>query len=135
MFKLHGKRWLCLLCGLAALGNAGCNDGDVDRLGRVWHRLESRGAAWTCDARHRLFCGWSALQTQTNSADVLRERVQMRLRMQKELAEVAIEVEVSEAKVTLKGEAPNGTLKQLAADLAQSTVGVEEVIDEMTAKE
>jgi hypothetical protein len=131
----HGRSWLCTLFGLASLCCAGCGNGDVDRLARVWHRIGCRAKEWSGGAHQKLSSGWSALQTQVNSPAVLRERVLARLQLDKGLTNTSIEVEVSGAIVTLRGTTPDQASRQKAVELAQGTVGVEQVVDELEAKE
>src|SRR5262245_34066200 len=135
MRRGHDKRWLRALCGIAGLFCAGCDEGDVDRLGRVWHCLCCRGKEWSGGARRKLSSGWSAMQTQINSPDVLREHVTTRLQLDKALANAAIEVEVEGAVVTVRGEVADPATRQRAVELARETIGVEQVIDELGPKE
>ena len=135
MIKQHSRRWLSLFCALISLAFCGCDKEDSERLARVWHRAESRVVSVTGGVRSRLADGWHSIQSRSTSPAALRERVAARLRMDKALAGSTLEVEVDGTKVTLRGEAPDAATKKRAVELAEGTLGVEEVADEMTAKE
>lgn len=65
----------------------------------------------------------------------LSARVENRLRWDRFLAEQSIEVVTTEpTTVTLRGMVSEAGMKQRAADLAKSTLGVEHVVDEMEVK-
>jgi hypothetical protein len=129
------RRWLNALCGLGGLCCAGCHDGDVDRLARVWHRLGCRVKDWTGGARQKVSNGWSAMEMQINSPAVICDRVRTRLSLDKGLANAAIEVEVESDVVTLRGDAPDLASRRRAVELAEGTIGVGQVVDELGPKE
>jgi hypothetical protein len=135
MKQMQRRRWLGMLCGLAALSSCGCSGGDADRLARVWHRVGARLLALTGGVRQRLTDGWTTIQTRSASPAALRERVSARLRMDKALASIPIEVDVEGGKVTLRGETPDAASRKRAVELAEGTLGVEQVLDELAAKE
>jgi hyperosmotically inducible periplasmic protein len=60
-------------------------------------------------------------------------RVYSRLRWDKQIQEASIDIEVrDESTVVLRGQAPSAAAKAKALQLAQDTVGVSQVIDEVT---
>jgi osmotically-inducible protein OsmY len=123
------------LCGLLALSLCGCSEVDTERLARIWHKVGLHVQALTVGAQHRLSSGWSAFKDRSDSPAALRDRITARLRLDKSLAESSIEIDVSGATVTLRGELENGAARQRAVELAQTTVGVEQVVDELGPKE
>jgi osmotically-inducible protein OsmY len=125
-------RWLC---GLVFLSCCGCSEDDTERLSRIWHNLGSRMHALTSGAQQRLSSGWSAFKDRSDNPAALRDRVASRLRNDRALAESDIEVEVNGTTVTLRGDAENMAGRQRAVELAKTTVGVEEVVDELGPKE
>lgn len=125
---------LILTCALLTTCS-GCTNGDVERLGRIWHRVGDRLNSLTSGVRARMSRSWTALREQSNAPAVLRERVACRLRLDKSLAASAIEVEVSGTTVTLRGSVPESAARKRAVELAESTVGVETVDDQMEPKE
>ena len=65
-------------------------------------------------------------------ADTLEGRVLTRLRWDKQLRDAAIEVHADEGVVELRGNVADEKQKQWAVQLAESTVGVERVTDNLT---
>jgi len=125
---------LILACGLI-LSCCGCHNDDVDRLARIWYCVGKRLHVVTGGVRAKLSRGWTAFQEQSNCSAVLRERVLSRLHLDKLLASSDIDVEVSGTTVTLRGQAPEAAARRRAVELAEGTVGVEKVDDEMEPKE
>jgi hypothetical protein len=121
----------CLLLGLCS----GCHNEDVERLGKVWHRVGEQLGHLTSGVRLRLSRGWCAVEGKSKSPTVLCERVLSRLRTDKSLSASTIEVTVAEATVTLRGSVPDAALRQRAVELARETLGVEQVVDELAPKE
>lgn len=123
------------LCGLFALSCCGCSEGDNERLARVWHSAGSRLHVLSGGALDRFSCGWSDFRTRSVPEKALRDRVTCRLRLDKALMECPITVEVRGSIVTLGGSLTDPAIRQRAVDLAQTTVGVEQVVDELGPKE
>jgi hypothetical protein len=127
-----GKRaalagWL----GLAVL-LGGCGREDVDRLGRVGRKAAARLEEATGGTRGKLANGWAALRS--SLGDTTPDgRVALRLRWDKTLA--GLEVTVTSAApgtVRLHGKAASLEQRQRAVSLAETTEGVEKVLDELT---
>jgi len=110
------------LCVLAA----GCNQQDVDGLGRVGKKVMAQARSAAGPLRDKFDSGVRGLAG-------LRERVQSRLQWDRQLADVAIEVHVSAAEVELKGSVKTEDQRRRAIELAESTQGVERVIDSLQA--
>jgi hypothetical protein len=74
---------------------------------------------------------WAELKTSVERMGV-HGRVYSRLRWDKEVQGASIDLEVTEkGVVSLKGEVPSSVAKQKAVRLAQDTVGVTQVVDEL----
>jgi osmotically-inducible protein OsmY len=58
-----------------------------------------------------------------------------RLRLDKGLADAEIDIEAKGSVVTIRGSLVDAALRQRAVELAQGTVGVEQVVDELGPKE
>lgn len=107
-----------LLCILFLL--AGCARQDADSLARIGRKLAERAGDWIGDVREQLDLG---------GGDSVQARVTQRLRWEKKLADVAIEVKAQGAEVELCGIVPDHALKLRALELAEATTGVQKVID------
>jgi hypothetical protein len=129
----HPNRRCAILaaCALAACLCAGCDNGDSERLARVWTHVGSNLHALSGGARERLSTTLRSLP----GDETLRGQVTSRLNLDKALAASTIEVQVSGTTVTLRGEVADPALRQRALDLAKETVGVEQVNDELGPKE
>ena len=123
-------RWLFWLC--LAFASAGCNGEDADRLARVYHRTAARFEDESAGTREKLSRGWHSLQGDPLAAASLRDRVAARLRLDRALAEAAIEVDADGDVITLRGEV-GAAQRRRAVDLAETTIGVEKVVNELTA--
>jgi osmotically-inducible protein OsmY len=116
--------WGCLLCGLALI-IAGCSKGDTERLARVGRKITEKVEANTND---RLNTGWQSFRANMKE-NGLTARVSTRLRWDSMLADTPIDVEASGGIVTLSGTVANLEQRRRAVALAESTVGVEKVVD------
>lgn len=123
-------RPLLLLCTLPLL--AGCSDSEVLRMRSVGDRMYDRGAKLVQHAWNEL--GQTLLDqpvsTKPVEPDVL-SKVQMRLKWDQALAEVDIQASQQEETITLAGTVKNDQQKQYALTLAEQTVGVKKVKDEV----
>jgi len=123
-------RPLLLLCTLPLLG--GCSDSEVLRMRSVGDRMYDRGAKLVQHAWDEL--GQTLLDqpvsTKPVEPDVL-SKVQMRLKWDQALAEVDIQASQQEETITLAGTVKNDQQKQYALTLAEQTVGVKKVKDEV----
>lgn len=113
------------IAGCFFLG-VGCNRQDVDGLGRIGRKLLDRSQVAVSPLREK----FDHTLTGIGSAG-LKIRVQQRLHNDKSLADVAVEVVVTQAAVELKGTLKRDDQRRRAVELAESTVGVERVTDHM----
>jgi hypothetical protein len=116
---------LCLF--VAACGLAGCNAEDTDRLTRVYRKLSDNFRDSTRPARDRLAGRLSSLPDLGN-------RVAARLHWDRALAGAAIEVEQQGEVIELRGAVADEDIRRRAVELAESTEGVEKVVDELTVE-
>lgn len=129
----------CLMVGSLFL--AGCARQDTEILARVGKQLGSKAQTATAPLRERLPFRITSATVDPAPADAkpvdrsLTDRVQLRLTGEKALAGVTIDVQVRGADVELKGMLANEDQKRRAVDLAESTVGVEKVIDSLQIRE
>jgi osmotically-inducible protein OsmY len=119
--------------GVALAASAGCG-GDVDRLASAGRLAGGKLEAATSNARVRLARGWESLQGGPETGS-LQDRVAARLRLDQGLAGARIDLVIEGATVTLKGVVPDTARRRRAVELAQTTVGVEKVTDELREKE
>ncbi|MFL5245191.1 MAG: BON domain-containing protein [Gemmataceae bacterium] len=111
--------------------SSGCDHEEVDRVNRVGQKVSERCQSAITGGENSLSAGLEAMRTNWNEAAV-DTRVSLRLRWEKSLADAAIKVSVTEGVVELKGTIVNESQRQTAVSMAKSTVGVENVKDEMT---
>jgi osmotically-inducible protein OsmY len=129
MRTIHKRGWCGLLLGLTLAG-AGCTRGDRERLGRVGRKIGEKATVVRESAGSRLHSGWQRLRVNLDAGG-LSTRVSTRLRSDKELVNTSIQVEAKGTEVTLKGAVANLSQRQRAVALAESTVGVETVVDRL----
>src|SRR4051794_12950757 len=89
------KWWLVL--GAGALG--GCSRQDTECLSSIGRKIMERASTATASCRERL----EGLKTSRSGIDDLQDRVTLRLRWDKVLADTPIEVIVSGQEIELKG--------------------------------
>jgi hypothetical protein len=116
------------LAALAAL-TCGCARQDKERLAVIGSRLSAKAEEWTWGSRSKLTAGWQALRTHWEELS-LDARVAARLRWDKTLAGAAIRTETSGTVVRLQGAVHDAAQRRRAVELASTTVGVENVIEE-----
>jgi osmotically-inducible protein OsmY len=120
--------WLC--GGLLALV-AGCNGNDVDSLGRVGRKIVTGVEDAAGGSQSKLATGFQALRGSLGESTV-DARVALRLRWDKELAQAPILVHlISPGVVQLDGDVAEPALRKRALELAESTRGVDRVIDNL----
>jgi len=124
---------LLVWLGLVLVASAGCNGEDTDRLTRVYHRTSANFEDASAGVRGKLSRGWHSLQGDPLASAPLRDRVAARLRLDRALADAPIEVDADENVITLRGEVAGADNRRRAIELAQSTLGVEKVVDELKA--
>lgn len=118
-------RFKSFLALLLLLG-AGCNRQDVDGLGRIGRRVLERSQAAVSPLRDRFDQTLKGIGTLG-----LRQRVLHRLHWDKSLVDAGIDVAVSENEVELKGTLKLDEQRRRAIELAETTVGVERVTDQL----
>ncbi len=119
-----GKRSGVTIClaGLLALVS-GCKRQDTESLGRIGRKVLDRAHVATAGFQEKL----SGLKGNLG----LHERVSHRLRWDKALAELTVEVNGTGAEVELKGIVKTADQKRRAVELAETTAGVERVSDSL----
>jgi BON domain len=121
--KEMGNFWkLVLLTALIAFGS-GCNNNDRDHLARAAGRAREKITDLTGESGHGLTTGWQAM--------ALDARVSARLRWDKTLMSERIQVQANGGLIELKGVVKDLTQRRRAVELAESTVGAEQVVDSL----
>lgn len=115
---------------LGSLPGVGCNSKDADHLAQIGRRTMGRAAAVTgkkSDAAssplQALRVGWEQLTVDA--------RVSARLQWDKTLADAAIQVRASSGVVELRGTVRDINQRRRAVELAETTAGVEKVVDRL----
>jgi BON domain len=119
--------WLVLLA--LAAGTTGCERQDAERLTRVGWKVADKLQGLVPDNTP-----WGASWS-TVSDISLEARVRARFEADKYLAPLNLEVIATDHGVRLRGRVTDEVLKRRAVDLAESTVGVEKVADELSSGE
>jgi hypothetical protein len=119
------RRWLLAVLVLTMSTLApGCTRQDNDALARIGRKLADRAEACFDEFKE-------GLHLDPSGGDSLENRVTHRIRWDKTLTDVAIEVKAKGAEIELTGMIADPMLKQRIVDLAESTAGVEKVIDHL----
>jgi len=113
-----------------AVSITGCNNEDTDHLARLGHKVAEKAEAALGGADGKLLSSFPAVGGDA-AQPTLSSRVSARLRWDKVLAEVRIEVNESGTTVELKGTVAEQAQKLRALELAESTEGVEKVTDKL----
>src|SRR5205823_14092575 len=130
-----GKAGRCWLVGLFALVLAGCSDQDTERLARVGQKVAGKIHGMAGGADTNLAIGLQAMRANWSDAS-LENRVSARLRWEKQLAEVRVEVKsAGNGVIELKGTVSNLQQRRRAVELAEMTEGVERVVDALELRE
>jgi osmotically-inducible protein OsmY len=122
-FLLQGAAVCVLVVGtaLSAVGQKQDSDSIGDKIDRGVRDVESK-----------LRESWGDIKRGTHRMTV-QGRVYARLYWDKSLADANLKIEAKDGGVVvLKGTVPNRDAKRRAVELAQSTVGVNETVDELT---
>lgn len=117
-----------------ALAACGCSQ-DADRLGRVCHKVAAKFDGVTEGLRGKLHNGAGAVRGSLSEAS-LDSRVALRLLWDKEMA--GAEVQVSAAGpgvVELRGTVADLRQRRRAIQLAETTVGIDNVHDALTVED
>ena len=120
-----------LLLGLlATLVGAGCTKQDPEKLARVGQRVSEKAEALTGGSHGRLASGWQALRADMDKM-ALDARISARLRWDKSLEGAKIQVFYHDGQIELKGQVRTFDQRQRAMQLANSTVGAENIVDSL----
>jgi osmotically-inducible protein OsmY len=126
----RGRRWRMLAVTLALCG---CSD-DADRLARVCRKTAAKFDGVTEGMRDKLHNGWGAVRGSVSEAS-LDSRVALRLRWDKDMNEADVQVRlVGPGAVELIGAVTDLSQRRRAVELAQTTAGVETVLDHLTVE-
>jgi osmotically-inducible protein OsmY len=115
---------------LAALALAGCSNEDTEGLARVARLSAAKVEEMTGGAPNKVAASFESMRANWNEL-ALDARVSLRLRWEKDLQDTTIQVEAKDGTVELKGKVTNVLQRQRAVQVAQSTTGVQEVIDSL----
>ncbi len=130
--KMGRRAWGCwvLVCLIAA----GCSRDDTERLAKVGRRMAASAEALGAECREGLGGGWSEVAAVAGHAGV-EARVAARIHWDQALAGTAIQVQGTAGVVELHGSVRNLAQRRRAIDLAETTVGVEKVSDQLRITE
>jgi hypothetical protein len=124
--------WVGWLVLVVAAGACGCGREDADRLARVGNKAVGKFDELTGGARDKLANGWEAMRGSVAEATP-DSRVTLRLRWDKLLAGADLQVTSPEPGVVrLQGTVADHDQRSRAVGLAESTQGVEKVLDELS---
>src|SRR5262249_15234614 len=124
MGKTQSWPLACLiLLGLGTL--AGCNRQDTECLSSMGRKIVDRVSLASAACRQRFDGGFKATKDTKSSGDNLHDRVTLRLRWEKALADLPLEVVVSGQDIELKGTVNTPEQRNRAVEVAESTTGVE----------
>lgn len=115
------------------LASSGCDREDVDRLGRVGQKVEEKCHAALSGTENSLTAGLEAMKSNWKDT-ALDTRVTLRLRWEKGMEDTALKVSVEEGTLIIKGTVKTTGQRQTALSVAQATVGVEAVKDEIVVE-
>ena len=121
------RRWLW--AGLALLA-CGCGGQDVDRLGRICTKTAGKFQDMAGGQQGKMANGWQAMCGAFSDTTV-DARVSVRLHWDKELADADIQVQAAGPGVVRLHGTVTDAQQQRAKELAESTQGVEQVVDEL----
>lgn len=119
----HGWRNVRRLCLTLVLAGTGCSKTDPDTFAAIGHKLAGRSYSVSDNLEQT----WM----QFSGRLLLESRVRTRLHWDKSLAEASIEVHATERSVELKGTLPSQEQVRRAVELAESTLGVEKVVNSL----
>jgi hypothetical protein len=123
---MFSKRLARLVAAGGLLATTGCVKQDTEILARVGRKVFDQGRDSTAGLRERLATVLPQL-----GGDTLQDQVSQRLRTDKSLQGIKIDVTVRDRAVELAGAVTNDEQKRRAIELAESTFGVEKVTDRL----
>ncbi len=118
-----------LLLSLVLL--AGCAEADAEKVRRVGEKTYDRAASLAVQTWDELGRTLLDAAPKTETVPDVKARVEYRLKWDRELAEVKIDVIMDAEDVVLVGKLKSESLKERALRLASDTVGVIKVKDEL----
>lgn len=125
-----GKRIRQGLILALALTSCGCSK-DADRLAGVFRKTSAKFDGVTEGLRDKLHNGWGAVRSSLSEAS-LDSRVSLRLRWDSEMTGAEVQVSLTGPNaVELKGDVADLAQRRRAVELAQTTTGVENVVDNL----
>ncbi len=133
MPQRNRRRWWPLLA-CVALFASGCDGQDADRLSRIGRKIVDRVTAQTDNSPGRIPGSLQSIRGGWYEITV-DARVASRLRWDKNLQGSPIQVEsLGNSTVKLTGTVGTMEIRQRAVRLADSTVGVDKVVDELVVQ-
>jgi hypothetical protein len=120
---------LLLAVGTGAV-SGGCSRQDTESLAGIGRKLADRAAVATASCRAR----FDGLNTGA-AGNSIQDKVTRRLRWEKVLADIPIEVTATGDEIELKGTVKNAEQRTRATELAEATVGVTRVLVSLTVTE
>lgn len=118
---------------ILTLASYGCSK-DAERLARVAHKTSAKFDGVTGRLRDKLHNGWGAVRSSVSDAS-LDGRVSLRLRWDNELAGADVQVRLAgPGVVELTGSVADLAQRRRAIELAQTTIGVESVLDHLSVE-
>jgi hypothetical protein len=117
--RLSKNRFVALV--VFVLFVLGCNSSDQDHLARAAGKAREKIKDATGESSRGLTTGWQSM--------ALDARVSARLRWDKVLSNEQIQVQATGGMIELKGTVRDLTQRRRAVELAESTVGTEQVLD------
>jgi osmotically-inducible protein OsmY len=115
-----GNRRGLLYAGLVLFG-LGCSNNDQDHLAKAATKAREKIKSATGESSRGLTTGWQSM--------ALDARVSARLRWDKTLSSEQIHVQATGGIIELKGRVRDLNQRRRAVELAESTVGTEQVLD------
>jgi osmotically-inducible protein OsmY len=106
----------------------GCTSKDAEHLARIGQKTVGRANEITSNMNGQRVNGWQMVRSGVEEMTV-DARVTARLRWEKELHDVPIQVRASGGVVELTGTVQNLAQRRRAVELAERTAGVERVVD------
>lgn len=113
-----------------ALTSGGCSQ-DADRLARVCQKVAAKFDGVTERMRDKLHNGWGAVRGSIGDSS-LDSRVALRLRWDTDMSGADVQVHLTgPGTVELTGSVADLSQRRRAVDLAHTTAGVENVVDQL----
>ncbi len=133
MVILRTAGWPLLLITVGVLGT-GCNRQDTECLARISHKAAARTGGLPGGLLENLANGWHGVHAVGEEAG-LEGRVAARLRWEQSLADVKINIRSKDGAIELSGTVPDLDKRRRAIAVAETTVGVNKVVDSLQLPE